>query len=184
MRLQKVGHNWATNTFTASLTCCISVTIRSDFKAQEKKNLSPLPLFLFLFAVKWWDQMGRDAMILVFQMLSFKPAFSLSCFTLIQRLFSSSFSANRVVSSAYLRLLIFLLAILILACDSSSLAFHMMYSAHKLNKQGDNIQPCHTPFPVLNLYLYTSLCYGHRICVCRPWWDGATLLKVTYWLYS
>ena len=24
MRLQKVGHNWATNTFTASLTCCIS----------------------------------------------------------------------------------------------------------------------------------------------------------------
>ena len=36
----------------------------------------------------------------------------------------------RVVSSAYLRLLIFLLAILILACASSSPAFHMMYSAH------------------------------------------------------
>ena len=27
------------------------------------------------------------------------------------------------------------------ACDSSSPAFHMMYSAFKLNKQGDNIQP-------------------------------------------
>ena len=27
------------------------------------------------------------------------------------------------------------------ACASSSLAFHMMYSAYKLNKQGDNIQP-------------------------------------------
>ena len=52
--------------------------------------------------------------------------FSLS-FTLIKRLFSfSSLSAIRVVSSAYLRLLIFLPAILILACDSSSLAFHIM----------------------------------------------------------
>ena len=36
---------------------------------------------------------------------------------------------------------IFLPAILIPACDSSSLAFSMMYSAYKLSKQGDNIQP-------------------------------------------
>ena len=41
--------------------------------------------------------------------------------------------------SAYLRLLIFLLAILIPACASSSPAFLMMYSAYKLNKQGENI---------------------------------------------
>ena len=54
------------------------------------------------------------------------------------------------VGSAYLRLLIFLLAILILACASSSPAFCMMYSAYKLNKQGDNIQPWHTTFPILN----------------------------------
>ena len=47
-------------------------------------------------------------------------------------------------------LLIFLLEILIPACDSSSPAFHMMYSAHKLNKQGDNIQPWRTPFPIWN----------------------------------
>ena len=67
--------------------------------------------------MKWWDQMGLDAMILVFWMLSFKPAFSLSSFTIIKRLFiSSSLSAMRVVSSTYLRLLIFLLAILIPAC--------------------------------------------------------------------
>ena len=45
-------------------------------------------------------------------MLSFKPTFSLSSFTFIKRLFSfSSLSAIRVVSSAYLRLLIFLPAI-------------------------------------------------------------------------
>ena len=59
-------------------------------------------------------------------------------------------SAIRVVSSAYLRLLIFLSTILIPACDSSSQAFHMMCSAYKLNKQGDNIQPSHTTFQILN----------------------------------
>ena len=47
--------------------------------------------------------MGPDVMILVFLMLSFKPAFSLSSFTFIKRLFSSSLSAIRVVSSAYVR---------------------------------------------------------------------------------
>ena len=36
-------------------------------------------------------------------------------------------------------------SILIPACASSSPAFHMMYSAYKLNKQGCNIQPWHTP---------------------------------------
>ena len=83
-------------------------------------------------------------------MLSFKPAFSLSSFTFSKRLFSSSsLSAIRVVS-AYLRLLIFLPAILIAACDSSGLAFHMMYSAQKLNKQGNNIQPWCTTFPIWN----------------------------------
>ena len=95
--------------------------------------------------------MGPDAMILVFWMLSFKPTFSLSSFTFIKRLFSSSsLSAIRVVSSAYLRLLIFLPAILIPDCASSSPAFLMMYSAYKLNKQGENIQPWHTPFPIWN----------------------------------
>ena len=39
------------------------------------------------------EVMGPDAMILVFWMLSFKPTFSLSSFTLIKRLFSSSLSA-------------------------------------------------------------------------------------------
>ena len=95
--------------------------------------------------------MGPDAMIFVFWMLSFKPTFSLSYFTLIKMLFSSSsFSAIRVVSSAYLRWLRFLPAILIPACVSSSPEFLMMYSACKLNKQGDNIQPWCTPFLIYN----------------------------------
>ena len=82
------------------------------------------------------EVMGPDAMILVFWILSFKPTFSLSSFTFIKRLFSSySFSAIRVVASAYLRLLIYLPAVLIPACASSSPAFLMMYSAYKLNKK-------------------------------------------------
>ena len=59
-------------------------------------------------------------MTLVFWMLSFKPVFSLFYFTFIKRLFNSSLlSVIRVVSSVYLRLLIFLPAILIPACASS-----------------------------------------------------------------
>ena len=77
------------------------------------------------------EVVGLDAMILVFWMLSFKPDYSLSFFTFIKRLFSSSLlSARRVVSSAYLRLLIFLPAIFITACASSSSAFLVMYSAY------------------------------------------------------
>ena len=100
------------------------------------------------------EVMGQNVMIFIYSVLSFIPAFSLSSFTLIKGLFSSSsLSSFRVVPSAYLRLLIFPLAILIPACESSSLAFRMMYSAGKLNEQGDNIQPCHIPFPILNQFV-------------------------------
>ena len=99
-------------------------------------------MFLLLPPSICHEVIGPDAMILVFRMLRFKPTVSLSSFTFIKRLFSSSlFSAIRVVSSVYLRLLILLPEILIPASASFSPAFHMMYSAHKLNKQGDNIQP-------------------------------------------
>ena len=68
-------------------------------------------------------------------MLSFKPAFSLSYFTFIKRLFKKKKKkalyflftlAIRVVSSVYLRLLIFLLAILIPGCASSSLVLSLL----------------------------------------------------------
>ena len=108
----------------------------SAVSLDPRKNLPLFPLFPYLP----WSNATPDVMILVFRMLSFKPPFSLSFFTLIKRLFSSSLlSAIRVILSAYLRLLIFLLAILIPACNSSSPAFHMMYSAYKVNKQGDSV---------------------------------------------
>ena len=125
------------------------------------------------------EVMGPDAMILVLCMLSFKPTFSLSSFTFIKRLFSSSsLSAIRVVSSAYLRLLIFLPAILIPACASSSPAFLMMYSAYKLNKQGDNILPWHTPFPIWNQsvvpcpVLTVASCPAYRFLKRQVRWSG------------
>ena len=115
------------------------------FSSPQSKSLN----VSIVFPTICHEVIGPDAMILVFWMLSFKSNFSLSSFTVIKRLSSSSF-CHKVVSSAYLRLLLFLPAILIPACASSSPAFLMMYSAFKLNNQGDNIQPWHIPFPIWN----------------------------------
>ena len=38
----------------------------------------------------------------------------------------------------------------------------MMYSACKSNKQGDNIQPCCTPFPVLNQSIVSHPVVTHK----------------------
>ena len=71
----------------------------------KKINSVILSIVSHLFAMKVWDQMPVS---LYFE-CCFKSAFSLSSFTFIKRLFSSSsISDIRVVSSAYLRLLIFL----------------------------------------------------------------------------
>jgi len=60
------------------------------------------------------EVMEPDAIISICGMLNFKPAFSFSFFTFIKRLFSSSLLSDiKVASSAYLRLLIFLPAILL-----------------------------------------------------------------------
>ena len=124
-----------------------AVNICRDFGAPKNKVWHCFHCFPIYFP--WSD--GTRCPDLSFWMLSFKPTFSLSSFTFIKRLFSSSsFTAIRVVSSAYLRLVIFHPAILIPTCVSSSPVFLMMYSAYKLNKQGDNIQPWHTPFPIWN----------------------------------
>ena len=98
----------------------------------EPKKIKSVNAFTFSPSI-CHEMMGLDAMISVFWMFSFKPAFSLiiihSSFTLIKRLVSSSsLSSIKVVSSGYLGLLILLLAILIPACESSSLAFHLVYS--------------------------------------------------------
>ena len=125
-----------------------SLSALSDFGAQKKKKKKSLTVSTVSPSI-CREVMGPDAVIVVSWMLSFQPTFSLSSFTFIKRLFSSSLSDLRVVSSVYLRLLMFLLEILIPAYASSNPAFLMMYSAYRLNKQGNNIQPWHTPFPIL-----------------------------------
>ena len=87
-----------------------AVTICSDFGAPQNKVWhcfhSP-----HLFAMKWWDQIPWS---LVLECWVLSQLFHFS-FTFIKRLFSSSsLSSIIVVPSAYLRLLIFLPAILML----------------------------------------------------------------------
>ena len=75
-------------------------------------------------------------------------------------------------------LLIFLPAILILACASCSPASHMMHSAYKLNKQSVNIQPWHTPFLILNqsivpcLFLTVASWPAYRFLRRQVRWSG------------
>ena len=132
----KSGHHWVTDMIWSDLT----VTICSDFGAQENKVcycFHCFPIYL-----PWSD--GLDAMILVFECWVLSQFFH-SPLSLSSRgsLVSSSLSAVKVVTSAYLRLLIFLPAILIPA-------WHFTWCTYKLNKQGDNIQPWCTPFPIQN----------------------------------
>ena len=109
-----------------------SVTICSNFGAKKTQNSHCFHCFPIYLP---WSY-GPICQDLLFWILSFKPAFSLSSFTLIKRLFNSSLlSAMKVVSSAYLKLLIFLSEILIAAYSSSCLEIHIMYFAYKLNKQ-------------------------------------------------
>ena len=139
------------------------VTNCSDLEAKEIKSVT----FSIVSPYIDYEVMGPDAMILGFLMLSFTPAFTKyfkphSSFTFIKRFFSSSsLSAIRVMSSVYLRLLVFLQAILVAVCGSSSLAFHMMYTACKLNKQGNYRHHWCFPFPIWNQSIV--LCLSGKI---------------------
>ena len=110
-----------------------AITMCSDFGAPQNNIWHCFHCFHIY--IPWSDRIRCQD--LSFWSLSFKPIFSLSSFTFIKRLLSSSsLSAIRVVWYAYLRLLIILPAILIPAYASSSPAFLMMYFEYKLKKQG------------------------------------------------
>ena len=115
----------------------------------EPKERNSHCFHLFLFYLPWSDG-TRCCDLRFFLILTFKPAFSLTSSILIKRLSSSSLlSAIRMISSVYLMLL-FLLGILIPACEESNPTFLIMQSAYKLNKQGDDIHPRHSLFLILN----------------------------------
>ena len=125
-----------------------AITICSDFGVPKNKVWHCFHCFPTYFPLS--D--GTRCYDLSFLNVELQANFFTLLFHFHQEIFfsSSSLSSIKVMSSAYLRLFIFLLAILIPACASSNLAFSMMYSAYKLNKQGDNIQPWHAPFQIWN----------------------------------
>ena len=128
----------------------VSVNISSDFRAQEEDICHCFQLFSCYLT--WSDGTGCHDLSFLFVCFTFQYwVLRQFFFTLIKRFFSSSLlSTYKVVSFTYLNFLIFLLAILIPACNSSSLAFLMVCSVFKLNKQDDNKQLYQIPFPILN----------------------------------
>ena len=121
-----------------------AVTIGSGFGAQEEEICHYFHLCPFY--LPWSNGAGCHDLSFFFLIFSLKLAHSLSFFTLKRLFSSSSLSAIRVVSSAYLRLLMFLLPILITACNSFSLAFLMymymhMYMASQVAPEGKESAP-------------------------------------------
>ena len=87
-------------TFLSKNKCLLISWLQSPsaviLEPQKIKSATVSPFFSH-------EVMGPDAMILVYWMLSFKPAFSLSSFTFIKKLLSCSLSAIRVrVSVIYI----------------------------------------------------------------------------------
>ena len=116
--------------------------ICSHFRAEEEEICHFF--YLFPFYLPWSDGTGfHDLSFFYYWVLSqlFHSPLSPS---------SSSFLVSLCFGPLDLRLLILLPTVLIPACNSSSLAFHMMCSTYKSNRQGNNKQPCHTPFSNLN----------------------------------
>ena len=70
----------------------------------------------------------------------------------------------------------FLSATLIPVCASSSLEFHVMCSAYKLNNQGDHVQPWHS-FPSFEPVHYSMSSFvaswrAYRFCRRQVRWSG------------
>ena len=70
----------------------------------------------------------------------------------------------------------FLPPMLVLTCNSSSLAFLMMCSAYRLNKQGDSRHPGHTPFSILNQSVVP-----YRVLTVASWLTYKFLRRQVRW---
>ena len=115
----------------------------------EPKKIKSCHCSYFFSPSICYEVMKLEPMILVFWMLNFKPIFIL--FHPHQEALQSLFTFCPLGGVICIfEVLIFLLANLILACDSSSPAFHILYSAYKVNKQSDNIPAQCSPFLILN----------------------------------
>src|SRR3984885_11852679 len=130
----------------------------SIFYSDHSLPFSPV-LFSVLFPFHFFlsslstSKLSHAAVVIIFVffMLKYRPAFSLSLFTLlINSTRSFFFPANNVVSSAYLKLFSIFPASFTPSVVSSNPAFLIILSAYRLNRKGDKMQPCLTPFLTLN----------------------------------
>ena len=169
------------------------ITICSDFGAQKNKVCHCF--HCFPICLPWSD--GTRCHDLSFLNVEFKANFFTLLFHFDQEAFSSSsLSAIRVVSSAYLRLLIFLLVILIPACASSSPAFHMRVhltlEGISLKKLRFNLKHFVTVFDNWGLYGISLLILGLRewkiafyfICVKLIMFICHSLFRLYYFSYE
>ena len=154
----------------ASFNYMAAVTTCSDFGVQENKICHCFHFFPLYFP--WSD--GTVFLIWASSQLFY---YSLSVSSR-----GSSLSAISMVSSEYLRLLIFL-AILIPSWDSSNPSFYMMYSSYKLNKQGDKKKKTVLQYPFPNLYQSIFPCLTltvtswpvHRFLRKQVRWSGTPI---------
>ena len=142
----------------------------------DPKKIKSVTASTFSFSI-CYEVLGPDAMILFLSFLTVE--IQASFFTLPFHPPHDAlwflFTAIRVASSSYLRLLKFLPAILITALDSCSPAFHMMYSAYKLNKQDDiyiaisysfpNFEPVHHSISRSNCCFLTCKQVSQETCM-------------------
>ena len=123
------------------------VTVYSDFGAQEN-SLSLFPLFFHLFTMKWQKWMPWSSFSECWVLSQFFTLLFLFHQEVLQFLFAFCQNGGIICISEVIDS--FSQQSYPPACASSSPAFHMMYSSYKLYKQGDNIQPWHTPLPIWN----------------------------------
>ena len=135
--------------------------------------------------------MGSGTMILDFLQPNYKPTFSFFSCTFIKRLLTYSSLSDIRRISAYWDCWYFSSQSWFQFCDSSSPVFCMMYSACKLNKQGDRRQPWHTPFLILNqsivLCLVLTVVSWPVYKFLRKWvrWSGISIsLRIFHMCYS
>ena len=146
-----------------------AITICSDFGAPQN-SLSLFPLFPNLFAMKWWNWMAWSSFF--------------ECWILSQFFHSLSPSSRgslvplSILSLKWYHLHNWIVDISPGNLDSSLCFIQPGISAYKLNKQGDNIQPSHTPFPIWNQYivpcpvLTVASCPAYRFLRRQVSWSG------------
>src|SRR6218665_1488086 len=128
----------------------ISLSHLPSFSTSDPRNVKLVSTSISSPSISKLSQLAV-VIIFVFFMLKYRPGFSLSLFSLLISFARSAFfPAINVVSSAYLKLFSVLPAIFTPSFASSISAF-LILSAYRLNKNGDKMQPCRTPFLILNL---------------------------------